>query len=443
MPEDVPGDDADDAGQRSAPDLTTVRDSVLRDLVGFVRVLRANGAAVPANAAQDAAAALAVVGLEDRVRVETALQTTLVSRPADLDVLADHFPAFWARLQASLTGTDEQDRALGPDGDDAGPTATTRTRRQDDSEADARDGTQDAADEGSTSDTLVSARVDDASRDDADTLETARRPGSYSAVGRRSRPDSTVGSGNPPLDEADVRAFERAVATLRGRRYRRAPGVAVDRRRALRRSLSTGGVPMVLPERTPAVTTVRTTVLVDVSRSVVDSVDRGFLLAFLAHLADAGRSTRTFFFDTELRDVTDVFERDAGEDPAAALERASIEWGGGTRIGDALLTLRREHRDAVDRRTVVIVVSDGLDVGEMDALERGMTWLAGRSRAVLWLNPLAASPAYEPTARGMATALPYLDALFPFADSGDLATAARRLERDGLDGDVASRVDAG
>ena len=197
---------------------------------------------------------------------------------------------------------------------------------------------------------------------------------------------------------------------------------------------------MELPATAPTESELRCCLLVDVSGSVLDTVDRATLLSVADALSEAARDSRVFLFDTELADVTDAFDRADG-DPAAALRAASVEWGGGTLIGDALATLRREHPHAVDRRTVVVVVSDGLDVGDPDLLEGGITWIADRASAVVWLNPLAVSPSFEPRSRGMAACEPYVDALFGFAGPADLAAAARQLERRGLDGAVGYRHD--
>jgi uncharacterized protein with von Willebrand factor type A (vWA) domain len=188
---------------------------------------------------------------------------------------------------------------------------------------------------------------------------------------------------------------------------------------------------MKLPRSAPIPNELRCCLLVDVSGSVLDTVDRGVLLSFAERLHESAREARTFLFDTALVDVTEQFGRADG-DPAAALREAEIEWGGGTRIGEAFQTLRREHPYAVDRRTVVVVVSDGLDVGERDTLAEGITWLSGRSTAVVWLNPLAVSPEFEPRSRGMSTVAPYIDALFGFAGPEDLAAAAKQIERRGL-----------
>ncbi|MFB6256876.1 MAG: VWA domain-containing protein, partial [Haloplanus sp.] len=184
----------------------------------------------------------------------------------------------------------------------------------------------------------------------------------------------------------------------------------------------------------------RCCLLVDVSGSVLDTVDRSVLLAFAERLQTSARDARVFLFDTDLREVTTQFDRSDG-DPAGSLREAAVEWGGGTEIGGAFTTLRRVHPHAVDRRTAVVVVSDGLDVGDETVLRDGVTWLADRAGALVWLNPLAVSPAFEPRSRGMATSEPYVDALFGFAEPADLAEAARQIERRGLGGPVGYEYD--
>jgi uncharacterized protein with von Willebrand factor type A (vWA) domain len=148
-----------------------------------------------------------------------------------------------------------------------------------------------------------------------------------------------------------------------------------------------------------------------------------------------------FFFDTSVMEVTDEFGAPTPQAALAALERAEAAWGGGTRIGNAIDTIRREYPGAVDRETTTIVISDGLEVGEIDRLESGMAWLSARSGALLWCNPLAASPEYEPTCRGMAAAVPYVDGLFAFTAPDDLSEIARQLRRRGTGGPLGYEFD--
>ncbi len=46
-------------------------------------------------------------------------------------------------------------------------------------------------------------------------------------------------------------------------------------------------------------------------------------------------------------------------------------------------------------------------------LVAAMRAIRARVRRVVWLNPLLGDPRYEPTARGMAAALPFIDCLLP------------------------------
>jgi len=262
----------------------------------------------------------------------------------------------------------------------------------------------------------------------------------YSAVGEGGRVDVDAAE-LTAAESAAVDRFVDAPATLPGRRQRASrTGDRVDARRALRASLETGGAAIDLPRREPTASELRCCLLVDVSGSVLDTVDRSVLLAFAERLHASARDARTFLFDTDLREVTAQFDR-AGGDPAGALRDAAVEWGGGTEIGGAFTALRRDHPHAVDRRTAVVVVSDGLDVGDEDVLKDGVTWLADRAGALLWLNPLAVSAEFEPRSRGMATSEPYVDALFGFAEPADLGEAARQLERRGLGGPVGYEYD--
>jgi uncharacterized protein with von Willebrand factor type A (vWA) domain len=414
------------------PDFAAARDHVIRQVVDFARRLRADGVPVPANAALPASEALAEVGLDDRERVRAAMHATLVSDPRDREAFDAHFPGFWYRLRTGLEATATDDHPGKRDGasDRERPADTHPTGAL----ADAAVATSLEGDgELTTAGEVEERRVAEHEATPAEATATDRRPGTYSPAGDRTPVHEEAGGAT--IDRATMRRFERVLATLPGRRWSRArTGFAFNARRALRESLDTGGVALSLPRRERARSAFRTCVLVDVSRSVLDAIDREFLLSFLAALVADGRSVRVFFFDTEIREVTAVF---AGRgDPATALERAEIAWGGGTRIGTSLLWLRERWPHAVDRRTVTLVVSDGLEVGEVSELEAGLSWLASHSGSLLWLNPLAASAAYEPTCRGMAAALPYVDGLFAFGSPADLDEVARQLERYGSDGPV-------
>ena len=142
-------------------------------------------------------------------------------------------------------------------------------------------------------------------------------------------------------------------------------------------------------------------VLVDVSGSM-ERYAR-LLLAFL-HAATRRHPQRDVFaFGMHLTDLTPAF-RQADTDEMLAHAGAAIEdFAGGTQLGVSLASLREKHaRRLVGRRTIVLVISDGLDTGEPTDLARELGWLRRRSRRLLWLNPLLRFDGYAPLARGAA-----------------------------------------
>jgi uncharacterized protein with von Willebrand factor type A (vWA) domain len=153
------------------------------------------------------------------------------------------------------------------------------------------------------------------------------------------------------------------------------------------------------------------------------------------------RRVRIFFFDTEVREVTTAFTEPTPEAALNALQSVETEWGGGTQIGKVITTIRTNHPNAVGRHSIVFVISDGLEVGEIAVLETGMAWLSKQARAVLWLNPLTTSPNYEPTCQGMEAALPYINGLFAFSDVPDITEITRQTEQHGLHGTIGYEYD--
>jgi len=418
-------------GTPDPADFVATRDETLDAVVGFARSLRVAGVQVPANAAVEATRALSVVGRTDRSAVRAAMRATLLSRREDIATFDDLFEQFWRELRSAGREPPDvlEDLADAADPPGAGlPAGADSVAPDEDGRGDERgDDMSDGDDpDGAHSRPAgFASATDEGVTGDGTTVERAR----YSPAG-----GSETVSRSVPLDRYElagpVARLTSALGTLPGRRRERAEsGRFVDARRALRSSFQTGGVVPSLPESERSETDVRGVVLVDVSQSVLDSVDREFLLEWLRLLVESWRSTRVFFFDTDVREVTDAFDERSVGDVTDALAQAEASWGGGTRIGHALATLRRETPEAVDRRTVVTVVSDGLERGDVDDLETSAAWVGRRARRFLWLNPLATSPVYEPTARGMAAALPAVDGLFAFAGPDDVTELARQLER--------------
>jgi uncharacterized protein with von Willebrand factor type A (vWA) domain len=431
-PHGPPGEDVD--GEAVGAATEHVRD----ELVRFARALRRAGASVPANAATTAARGLAVVGFGDEDRARAALRATLVTDPGDAAEFDRMFPEFWRRLTAGLGETGPAARmddppagSLAPIGGEPAPGEAAENA--DDGGTSAHDDSDAKAGAAWHSASLAAHSADH----EDEPLSVSR----YSPTGSPSPVEAVPALvGDDELGSA-IDELTAALATLRGRAWDPAGDRRTDARRALRASVGTGGTVVSLPTRDRKRSEVRATWVVDVSRSVLDTLDRGFLLDVLGGTRVAWRDCRVFFFDEDVREVTSAFDDGSVGGAAAALADAEAEWGGGTRIGDSLLELRTRTPDAVDNRTVVFVLSDGLEMGDVEALERELAWLSSRAAAVVWCNPLAAAPGFEPTARGMAAALPFVAGPFAFAGPDDVAELARQLRAQGPGGRVGYEYD--
>jgi uncharacterized protein with von Willebrand factor type A (vWA) domain len=228
----------------------------------------------------------------------------------------------------------------------------------------------------------------------------------------RDRDFATYSDIERALARAVIRRLAERAPLRRSRRTRPARRASPaarrpDVQRTLRASLRHGGEPLDRRWRTP-VRRPRPLVLVcDVSGSMGPYAR--MLLQYVQAAVAAHRRVEAFTFGTRLTRITREL---AGRDPDRALERAASavrDWSGGTRIGEALATLNREHGRRLGRGAVVVILSDGWDRGDPAVLAAEMGRLRRCAHRVIWLNPLKAHPGYEPLVRGMAAALPHTD----------------------------------
>jgi uncharacterized protein with von Willebrand factor type A (vWA) domain len=193
------------------------------------------------------------------------------------------------------------------------------------------------------------------------------------------------------------------------RRYRPSPyGRRFDLRRTLRASLRTQGEPFRRAWRARRVRTRPLVLILDVSGSM-SSYSRA-LMQFGFAAMRAGRRVEVFCFGTRLTRVTRALAR---SEPDAALREVAatvVDWNGGTRIGASLKELLdRWSQHVAMRGAVVVLCSDGLERGDPLLLAGQVARLSRLAHRLIWVNPLKGSPRYEPLARGMAAAMPYVD----------------------------------
>jgi uncharacterized protein with von Willebrand factor type A (vWA) domain len=130
------------------------------------------------------------------------------------------------------------------------------------------------------------------------------------------------------------------------------------------------------------------------------------------HAAAGGSGAEVFSFATRLTRLTRSVRVADPHAALAAAARAAPDWRGGTRIGEALKAFLDDYgRRGVARGAVVVIVSDGWDLGDPAVTGEQMARLRRLAHRVVWVNPRRADPCYLPLAGGMAAALPFCDAL--------------------------------
>ncbi len=228
------------------------------------------------------------------------------------------------------------------------------------------------------------------------------------------------------VTEKDLAVMVRRMAKNPSRRWQPVRrGARVNLRRSLRLSLTTGGelIDLAYKERRPKRT--RLFVICDVSGSM-DSYSR-LLLQFVYGLQNSFARVESFVFATSLSRISaDLKTRSYNR----ALDRLSANvrgWSGGTRIGASLADFNAQWLRRIDKRTVVIILSDGWDTGEPDQLAHALSKIKERAGRVIWLNPLLGSAGYEPSTRGMQCALPFVNVFAPAHDLASLRALEKHL----------------
>jgi hypothetical protein len=212
----------------------------------------------------------------------------------------------------------------------------------------------------------------------------------------------------------------------RTRRWVPGHGSRVDLRRALARSLRTGGDVIVLPRRTRRIRPRPIVLLCDVSGSM-ERYSR-MLLHFAHALTRRQRRVEAFLFSTELTRITMQLRARRITEAVSAVAKAVPDWSGGTRIGAAIRQFhQRWTRRALRGGPVVLLISDGWDRGDPDVLREQIARLQRSCHRLIWLNPLIGTIGYEPLTRGLQAALPYVDDFLPARTLNNLADLAIHL----------------
>ena len=384
----------------------TPGDALLARLLGFGRTLRRLGLDVHTGRMLDVVEALSCVEIARRDDVFHVCRALLVHRHEDLDAFDRAFDAFWASAP-------ESPREMSAGGDEAagqapagGPERMGLLETQ-----------TDTADTGGDEESLEVPAWSD-----ADALATK----DFAEFSERE------------LAEARevIERLEWRPGVRRTRRWVPGRGSRLDLRRALARSVRTGGDMVRLPRRVRRLRPRPIVLLCDVSGSM--EVYSRLLVHFAYALSKRHRRVEAFLFSTRLTRITRQLRASRADDAVRAVSRTVPDWSGGTRIGGALQEFhRRWGRRVLTRGPVALLVSDGWDRGEPDVLATAVARLQRSCHRLIWLNPLIGTQDYQPLTRGLVAALPHVDRFLPartLRDLGDLADVLERESATGLRG---------
>jgi uncharacterized protein with von Willebrand factor type A (vWA) domain len=378
----------------------------LANLLAFGRILKEAGVKVSLSQVLDASRSLELVDISRRADFRAVLRSNLVSDKEAIQIFDRIFDCFWQEQEPKES---LMDLAEVP-----GPPSQESNKES-------------GGEGGSPEEVMAQPLSQDAKLKE----EEERLP-----VPTYSPHEALYKKDFSEMGIEESRAISRAIlliatkiATQVSRRKKRAnKGDEIDPRWTMRKNIKYGGEIIDLVTRKRRIKKTRVVLLCDVSGSM-DCYSR-FLIQFMYGLQNELWGVETFVFSTSLSRITHLIRT---KDIGSALERISstvLGWSGGTNIGRSLYTFNREFAPSiVSHRTVIVIISDGWDRGDVALLEREMRSLKRRCHKIIWLNPLLASESYEPLCKGMQAALPHLDLFLSVHNLNSLIVLGRNLQR--------------
>jgi len=377
----------------------------LPNLLAFGRALKELGVKVGLSQVIDVSRAVEFVDLADKGDFRALLRSNLISQKEDFPVFDMLFDCFWREQSYERVPMETLEIQGTP------------------TESGAQEGGDEEGLEEAVAETVATENVP------PENLDEFSVP-TYSPQELLNRKDfSEMGVEESRAIARAILLIATKIATQISRRKKLGrKGNVVDPRWTMRRNMKYGGEIIDLVNRKRRIKKTRVVLLCDVSGSM-DCYSR-FLIQFMYGLQNELWGVETFVFSTSLSRITHLIRT---KDIANALEKISgsiLGWSGGTNIGRSLHTFNRNFAPSmVTHRTVVVIISDGWDRGDVSLLEREMQDLKRRCKKIIWLNPLLASDNYEPLCKGMQAALPYLDLFLSVHNVNSLIALGRTLQK--------------
>ena len=393
-----------------------------QNITHFARALRKAGLPIGTGRVVDAIRAVLVAGFTEKRDFYWTLHACFVNRPEHRTVFAQVFRLFWrdprymehmmAMMLPAVRGVQEERKAAAGE-KRAAEALLDGVERDQPEKAEQTGETEieieiDATQTASSEERLRSLDFEQMSTDE---IAQAKR-----LLAQLTLPIKPIGS-------------RRGEASHLGNR--------IDRARTLRLAMRQGGELHDIALRRPKPRWPNLVALCDISGSM--SQYSRIILHFLHTVSNAKGAgwarVHAFTFGTRLTNITrHLHQRDVDAALAAAGSEAR-DWEGGTRIGDCFHQFNRDwSRRVMGQGAVVLLITDGLERGSSELLEKEIERLHLSSKRLIWLNPLLRWDGFAPKAQGVRAMLPHVDSFragHSIASLADLANVISQPDDQG------------
>lgn len=375
--------------------------TLLQQITDFCRLLRQMGVNVTTTNQLSWCESVQLIDIGEREAFYHTARTNLIAGEAERETFDTAFDLFWRYPRPEFQAVDTEEQTPEP------------TSLQD---------LSDAADEQDIVDQWLDTETEESEEGQEDD------PVAYSAEDLLSRKDFSEFTKEDMEKAREIVAKLAAVLAtkLSRRKVVGKKGKTIDFRRSWRQSLVHGGEPLELIRKQQKIKKTKILLLCDVSGSM-DCYAK-FLIQFIYGMQQELREVEVAVFSTYLTNITGLLRRKGLAEGLNEVANVVPDWSGGTKIGESLLKFYRQFAPSFSAyRSVVILISDGWDRGDVDVLRRSMEMLHRHAYRLIWLNPLLGSDGYQPICRGIRTALPYVDYFLPAHNLESLAQLTKTL----------------
>ena len=372
------------------------------NIVGFARTLRRAGFPMDSERISVALESALLIGLDNKQDFRAALEATMVCRQQDLEVFEQLFDVYFRNPEL----TQQLLAQMLPKTTEAAPSPKRRARTQE----------------------ALAAIISNNSKAsvEEDTIDFDAAMTASAQVRLRHADFESLSASEFKLVQRLACEIPLPWPRVPARRTQRSrSGARVDWAHTLRESARLDGELLSLPYLARRTQALPVLILIDVSGSM-ERYAR-LMLAFL-HQSTRGLARSVYAFGNQLTDLNSAFRHTDSDVMLATANELIQDFAGGTQIGHSLEQLRlTQHRQLIGRRTVVLLITDGLDTGEPTALAQELAWLKRNCRSLLWLNPLLRFEHYAPSAGGASVLKKYADGMLAIHDLAHLEDLAQSL----------------